>query len=213
MWPIRFLFVVGLLSLAAPCSAGMILTLTPTARMDFESQVRITYTLTGRAEGPVGQNVGEFVFRVAPSSVPTSSNIASVINPTIASTGPWANSNFGTRGASIAPVNSRVTFDAFSSLTGRFSLIDSIGGVVGTFDIIWNRPLMGQYDAAIPASAMNGSYSLTVGGDLDLSPTITTSSGVSTVITAVPEPGSIVLMAIASCGVLLRHRLQRRTAT
>ncbi len=55
MWPIRFLFAVGLLSLAAPCSANMILTLTPSARMDLESQVRITYTLTGRASGPGGQ--------------------------------------------------------------------------------------------------------------------------------------------------------------
>ncbi len=84
MWPIRFLFAVGLLSLAAPCSADLILTLTPTARTDFATQVRITYTLTGRAGGPGGQNVGEFIFQVEPMSLPTASNIASVINPTIA---------------------------------------------------------------------------------------------------------------------------------
>ncbi len=88
MWPIRFLFAVGLLSLAAPCSAAIVLTLTPTARIDLETQVRITYTLTGRAGGPGAQNVGEFTFRVEPMSLPTESNIASVINPTIALTGP-----------------------------------------------------------------------------------------------------------------------------
>ncbi len=210
MWPIRFLFAIGLLSLAAPCSADVILTLTPTARIDFETQVQITYTLTGRAGGPGSQNVGEFFFRVAPMSLPTASNIASVINPTIAPTGPWANPNFGTRNATISPTNSRVRFDAFSLLTGSFSTIDSTGGVVGTFDIIWNRPLTGQYDAAIPASVMDGAYSLTVAGDFDFLPTNTTSSGISTVITAVPEPGSMVLMAIASCGVLWRHRHQQR---
>ncbi len=210
MWPIRFLFAVGLLSLAAPCSADIILTLTPTARTDFETQVQITYTLTGRAGGPGAQNVGEFVFRVAPMSLPTASNIASVINPTIAPTGPWTNPNFGTRNASIASTNNRVSFNAFSALTGSFSPVDATGGVVGTFDIIWHRPLAGQYDAAIPASAMDGFYSLAVGGAFDFLPTNTTSSGVSTVITAVPEPGSMVLMAIASCGVLWRHRHQQR---
>ncbi len=210
MWPIRFLFAVGLLSLAAPCSANMILTLTPTARIDLETQVRITYTLTGRAGGPAGQNVGEFIFRVAPMSVPTASNIALVFNQTIALTGPWANPNFGTRNASIAIANNRVRFDAFNPEPGKFSTIDATGGVVGTFDIIWNRPLTGQYDAAIPASVMDGVYSLTTSGNFDFSPTITTSSGVSTVITAVPEPGSMVLMAIASCGVLWRHRHQQR---
>ncbi len=161
MWPIRFLLAVGLLSLAAPCSADMILTLTPTARIDFETQVQITYTLTGRAGGPGGQNVGEFLFRVAPMSLPTSGNIASVFNQTITPTGPWANPNFGIRGAFIAPINSRVSFDAFNSEPGKFSTIDATGGVVGTFDIIWNRPLTGQYDAAIPASVMDGVYSLT----------------------------------------------------
>ncbi len=210
MWPIRFLFAVGLLSLAAPCSAAIVLTLTPTARIDLETQVRITYTLTGRSGGPGGQNVGEFTFRVEPMSLPTESNIASVINPTIALTGPWANPNFGTRNAAIASTNRRVTFDAFSALTGSFSTVDATGGVVGTFDIIWNRPLTGQYDAAIPASAMNGFYSLSVGGDFNSLTTNTTSSGVSTVITAVPEPGSLVLMAIAGCGVLWRHRRQQR---
>ncbi len=102
MWPIRFLFAVGLLSLAAPCSAGMILTLTPTARIDFETQVQITYTLAGKAGDSGGQNVGEFIFRVAPMGLPTASNIASVFNPTIALTGPWANPNFGTRNANVA---------------------------------------------------------------------------------------------------------------
>ncbi len=210
MWPSRFLFAVGLLSLAVPCSADIMLTLTPTARIDFETQAQITYTLTGRASGPGGQNVGEFLFRVVPMTVPNASNIASVFNPTIALSGPWTNPNFGTRNASIASTNSRVSFDAFSSLTGSFSTVDATGGVVGTFDIIWNRPLTGQYDVAIPASAMNGLYSLTVGGAFDFLPIITTSSGVSTVITAVPEPGSMVLMAIASCGVLWRHRHQQR---
>ncbi len=114
MWPIRFLFAVGLFSLAAPCSANMILTLTPTDRIDLETQVQITYTLTGRAGNPGGQNVGEFIFRVAPMSLPTASNIVSVINPTIALTGPWTNPNFGTRGAFIAANNSRVRFDAFN---------------------------------------------------------------------------------------------------
>ncbi len=210
MWPIRFFFAVGLLSLAVPCSADIILMLTPTARIDNETQVQITYTLTGRASGPGGQNVGEFFFRVAPMTVPTASNIALVFNPTIVLNGPWANPNFGTRNATIAPTNSRVRFDAFSLLTGSFSTIDATGGVVGTFDIIWNRPLTGEYDAAIPASAMDGAYSLTVAGDFDFLPTNTTSSGVSTVITVVPEPGSMVLMAIASCGVLWRHRHQQR---
>ncbi len=210
MWPIRFLFAVGLLSLAAPCSAELVLTLTPTARIDFQTQVQITYTLTGRAGGPGGQNVGEFSFRVAPRSLPTASNIASVINPTIALTGPWTNPNFGTRNAIIAAPNSRVGFDALSPLTGSFSPIDETGGIVGTFDIIWNRPFTGQYDAAIPASAMAGVYSLTVAGNFDLLTTNTTFSGVSTVITAVPEPGSMVLMAIASCGLLWRHRHQQR---
>ncbi len=210
MWPIRFLLAVGLLSLAAPCSADMILTLTPTARIDFETQVQITYTLTGRAGGPGGQNVGEFLFRVAPMSLPTSGNIASVFNQTITPTGPWANPNFGIRGAFIAPINSRVSFDAFNSEPGKFSTIDATGGVVGTFDIIWNRPLTGQYDAAIPASVMDGVYSLTTSGSFDFLSTNTTSSGVSTVITAVPEPGSMVLMAIASCGVLWWHRHQQR---
>jgi hypothetical protein len=209
MWLIRFLFAVGLLSLAAPCSADMILTLTPTARIDFETQVRITYTLTGRAGGPGGQNVGEFLFRVAPMDLPTAGNIASVFNQTIALTGPWANPNFGTRGAFIA-TNRRVRFDAFNPEPGKFSTIDATGGVVGTFDIIWNRPLTGQYDAAIPASVMDGVYSLTTSGSFDFHPTTTTSPGVSTVITAVPEPGSMVLMAIASCGVLWRHRNQQR---
>lgn len=210
MWPIRFLFSVGLLSLVAPCSAAIVLTLTPTARIDLETQVQIIYTLTGRASGLEGQNVGEFVFRVAPMTLPTASNIALVYNQTIAQTGPWTNPNFGTRSASIASTNSRVSFSAFGPLTGSFSTIDATGGVVGTFDIIWNRPLTGQYDAAIPASAMDGAYSLTVGGDFDFLSTNTMSSGVSTVITPVPEPGSMVLMAIASCGVLWRHRHQQR---
>jgi hypothetical protein len=210
MWSIRFLFAVGLLSLAAPSSADVILALTPTARIDFGTQVQITYTLTGRASGPGGQNVGEFIFRIAPMSLPTAGNIASVFNPTIASSGSWANQNFGTRGASIASSNSRVSFDAFNSEPGKFSTIDATGGVVGTFDIIWNRLLAGQYDAAIPASVMGGLYSLTTSGDFNFSPTITTSSGVSTVITAVPEPGSMLLMAIGSCGLLLRHRHQQR---
>ncbi len=214
MWPIRFLFAVGLLSLATPCSADLILTLTPTARVDFETQVLLTYTLTGRAGGPGSQQVGEFFFRVAPGSVPTGSNISLVFNPTIAQNGPWANPNFGTRGARIdnpANTNSRVTFDAFNADFGLSSPIDATGGVVGTFDITWNRPLTGQYDAAIPASAMIGSYALTTGnGPSGISPTITTSPGVSTVITAVPEPGSTVLMAIASCGMLWRHRRQLR---
>ncbi len=210
MWLTRCLFAVGVLALAAPCSAGIILTLTPTARIDLATQVQITYTLTGRASGPGGQNVGEFLFRVAPMSLPTASNIASVFNQTIAQTGPWANPNFGTRGAFIAPANNRVRLDAFNSEPGKFSTIDTTGGVVGTFDIIWNRPLAAQYDAAIPASVMDGVYSLTTSGSFDFSPTITTSSGVSTVITAVPEPGSMVLMAIASCGVFWRHRQQQR---
>ncbi len=67
---------------------------------------------------------------------------------------------------------------------------------MGTFDIIWNRPLAGQYDAAIPASVMDGVYSLTTSSSFGFSPTITTPSGVSTVITAVPEPGSMVLATI-----------------
>jgi hypothetical protein len=207
MWPIRFLFAVGLLSLAAPCSAAVILTLTPTARIDSETQVQITYTLTGRASGPGVENVGEFIFRVAPRSLPTASNIALVFNPTIAPTGPWANPDFGTRGAFI---DTRVRFDAFSPLSGSFSTVDATGGAVGTFDIIWNRPLTGQYDAAIPASAIDGVYSLTVAGDFDFQPTITTSSSVSTDITAVPEPGSMVFMAIAGFGALWRHRHQQR---
>ncbi len=89
MWPIRFLFAVGLLSLASPCSADMILTLTPTARIDFETQVRITYTLAGRAGDSGVQNVGEFNFRVTPMDLPTASNIALVFNQTVAQTGPW----------------------------------------------------------------------------------------------------------------------------
>ncbi len=210
MWPIRLLFAVGLLSLAAPCSADMILTLTPTARIDFESQVRITYTLTGRAGDPGGQQIGDFSFLVFPRSVPAAINIASVINPTIATSGPWTNTNFGTRNASIAFGNNRVRFDGFSQLTGNFSTVDATGGVVGAFDVVWNRPLTGQYDAVIPASVMSGAYTLTVAGSFDFNTINTTSSGVSTVITAVPEPGSMVLMSIASCGALWRHCRQRR---
>ncbi len=210
MWPIRFLFAVGLLSLAVPCSADVILTLTPTARIDFETQVQMTYTLSGRADGPGGQNVGEFVFRVSPMSLPTSSNIALVFNPTIAATGPWANPNFGTRNTTIANTSSRVTFSAFNGQLGLSSTIDATGGVVGTFDIIWNRPLAGQYDAAVSTSVMDGAYSLVTGGSFDFPATVTTSPGVSTVIAVVPEPGSTVLMAIASCGLLWRHRRQPR---
>ncbi len=101
MWPIRFLFALGLLSLAVPCSADVIVTLTPTARVDFETQVRITYTLSGRASGPGSEQVGEFFFRVLPGSVPTGSNISLVFNPTIAPNGPWTNPNFGERGARV----------------------------------------------------------------------------------------------------------------
>ncbi len=208
MWPIRFLFAIGLLSLAVPCSADVILTLTPTARIDFETQVQITYTLTGAASGPGGQNVGEFIFQVAPMTLPTASNVALVFNPTIApATSPWADPKFGTRSA-VVNANNRVTFDSFTPINGNFTTINTTGGVVGTFDIVWNRPLAGQYDAAIPTSAMSGVYSLAVSGNFDFSVLRQTSTNVSTIVTAVPEPSTVILFA--GLGVAIYTRRVRR---
>ncbi len=213
MWPIRFLLAIGLSWLSVPCSANLILTLTPTARVDFETQVLISYTLTGRASGPAPQNVGDFQFQVRTNTFPTPSNMFLVDNPNVALTGPWTNTNFGTRTAFLTFSSgnvSAVVFDGFGPLTDSFSTISTTGGVVGTFDIRWNRPVTGQYDAAIPASAISGDYTLTVGGFNFLPVTVTSPSpGVSTVITAVPEPGTMVLITIASCGMLWRVRYKK----
>ncbi len=205
MWQVRFLLALGLVSFAVPCSADLIVTLTPTARIDFQTQVQITYTLTGASSGPGTQNVGEFSFRVTPGSLPTASNIALVFNPTIAQAGsPWADPKFGTRGANI-DANNRVTFDAFTPVFGNFTQINTTGGVVGTFDIIWNRPLTGQYDAAITTSQMTAAYSDAADGSFPLSAIRATSLNVSTIITAVPEPSTVILFSGIGVAVCIRR--------
>jgi hypothetical protein len=93
------------------------------------------------------------------------------------------------------------------TVTGVPKTIDTFGGVVGTFEMPWNRPLTGQYDAAIGANYISGGVAL--GAD-QIPVTTAVGPGVSTLVSAVPEPGSLGLM-ISGCAALLW--LRRRSAS
>ncbi len=64
MGPLRYLVLVGMLSLARTCSADVILTLTPTARVDSSSQVTISYTLSAAAGSTLTQSQPITSFRL-----------------------------------------------------------------------------------------------------------------------------------------------------
>lgn len=211
MWPFRFLIVVCLLSLAKPCSADIIFTLTPTARVDLETSVTITYTLSAAANVDT-QRVGEFGFRVEAKNLPNwNAHSLGLDNVVLAPDGStWGrNEHFlnieGLIASDIVFFETQVVAAAPSA-----KVIDTTGGMVGSFDLRWRRPASGQYDAGISTAFMSGSYTLERNG-IDVFPMLrATGLGVSTVISVVPEPSSTMLLALASGGMFWQHRRRRR---
>lgn len=205
---VRFIVALGVLSLAKTCSAGIILTLTPTSRVDTETQTRITYTFSAAADSGT-QNVSEYFFRLNVASLPVLSNrtdyffnITKAADNTV-----WGASAAGPfTQTSVSPSPNAIRYQTLT-VTGANKTIDSLGGVVGSFDILWNRPQTGQYDAAIGTDYFSGAYNVAdSGGSTQFAVIKSLGAGISTLVVAAPEPGTMPLMVLSSFGFLAWRR-------
>jgi hypothetical protein len=209
---LRF-FILVVFANAQTSFANVVFTITPTQRVDTATQVTIKYSIVGAADAGT-QEVGAYFVRVVfPRSVPANSfsglSGASItrapdntpFGPSVS--GPFAN-------VSVSPSPGAIRWQA-ETVNGQNQLIDTTGALIGSFDLIWNRPASGQYDAGISASLLTGFYKVAPydADALFVTGVTKAGAGVSTLISSVPEPANASL-ALAGLMVLLVASATRR---
>jgi hypothetical protein len=209
--------VLALTATAQASFAGLVFELGVTNRVDTLTQVTLTYTLTGMADGTT-QDIGAYAARVAFGGLTASTYLASTplnitrapdltvfgVNPS----GPFTL-------ISVMPNSLSVRWQANDVLASGTQnvTVDATPHVIGTFNLIWNRPLTGSYDSALAVVNVTGGYKVAPFDNFDpFTPGLglVVDRGVSSVIEAVPEPGSAVLLGAGLCLAGLTGWLRRR---
>ena len=201
------------------CFGDMIFMVTATSRVDTATQVTLTYSVTGAAD--VGtQDVAAYSVRVSfpnasyPLNSLASTPLAITRAPDNTPFGPSAGGPFTL--VSVSPSPNAVRWQANVAVSFPNPInqtIDTAGAPIGSFDLIWNRPTTGQYDAAMLANNMSSGYNVAPFTNFDslLVGQNRIGVGVSTTISAVPEPSSITLVGLLACLGAGARRYRRRS--
>ena len=218
MKPLYLLVVLAFFSNVQTCFGDMIFTVTATDRVDTATQVTITYTVTGAAD--VGtQDFAAFSVRVAfpAANFPVNSLASTPLGATRAPD----NTTFGQNAAgpitfvSVLPNPNAIRWQAnelANISTATNQTVGTAGAVVGTYNLIWNRPTSGQYEAAMNVNNMLTGYKVApfTSADAFIVAQNRIGVGVSTTISAVPEPSAMTLIGLVAMLGTGRRWLRRR---
>ena len=198
----KLFVIVVMLTSARDCLADMIFTITPTSRVDLSTEVQLTYTVSAKAGTSGTQAVGSYFAQVVfgSISVPPGSigNITGITAaPVNTPFGLGENSPFTS--IQVGPNPFRIRWQS-NAAPGASQLVDTIGGVIGSFVLPFARQAAVDYDAAIGISVFTGDYKVDSSDVNFTHATLVSAPGVSTIIQAVPEPGSMTLFGLITCG-------------
>lgn len=196
------------------CFGTMVFTVSPTDRVDTETQVTLTYSVTGAAD--IGtQDLAAFFVRVNfPNTSYPPNSLATTpfsINRAPDNTPFGLNATFSAVSLTPGPTAVRWQANINLNFSGPNQTLDTIGAPVGSFKLTWNRPLTGEYDAAMLLGNMSSSYNVApfTPSDNLLGAQSSIGVGVSTLIAPIPEPGSMTLIGLGGLWATGR-RLRRR---